>query len=194
MAQSLRWILRSQPLSSPSSLGSQSIMSRFWLWPIKPNNQQQLLIAPVSIIHRSVQNDSPMMLMSTWSSHYSHDKQLNKHMDQTKPMTMIKRNVHKPTLTVDFIRERIMLVLRLYDKIDPDKLTPDSHFYKDLGLDSLDHVEIIMAIEDEFHFEIPDADAEKLNTPRDILNYIQIKEEVYSELEHHDDHHTEGHH
>ncbi|KAH9422714.1 uncharacterized protein LOC113793784 [Dermatophagoides pteronyssinus] len=192
MAQSIRWILRSQPLP----LGSQSsMMSRFWL-PIKPNNQQQSLITPLSINYRSVQNYSPMMLMSTWSSYNSHNKQLNTNMDQTKPMMMmmIKRNVHKPTLTVDFIRERIMLVLRLYDKIDPDKLTIDSHFYKDLGLDSLDHVEIIMAIEDEFHFEIPDADAEKLNTPRDLLNYIQIKEEVYSELEHHDDHHTEGHH
>lgn len=103
------------------------------------------------------------------------------------------RFVHKPPLTVDFIRERILLVLKLYDKIDPDKLTLDSHFYNDLGLDSLDHVEIIMIIEDEFHFEIPDMDAEKLNTPRDILNYIKIKEEIYDELEHRDEH-SEGHH
>ncbi|KAH7639555.1 uncharacterized protein LOC124490167 [Dermatophagoides farinae] len=194
MAQSIRWILRSQPLSQ-SSLGSQSLMARFWL-PIKPNCQQQSLIAPVSStnIYRYFQTYS-LPIMSTWSPYNSHNKQLNKHMDQTKQMIIMpKRNVHKPPLTVDFIRERIMLVLRLYDKIDPDKLTIDSHFYKDLGLDSLDHVEIIMAIEDEFHFEIPDADAEKLNTPRDMLNYIQIKEEVYSELEHHDDHHTEGHH
>lgn len=103
------------------------------------------------------------------------------------------RFVHKPPLTVDFIRERILLVLKLYDKIDPDKLTLDSHFYNDLGLDSLDHVEIIMIIEDEFHFEIPDMDAEKLNTPRDIFNYIKIKEEIYDELEHRDEH-SEGHH
>ena len=100
---------------------------------------------------------------------------------------------HKPALTFDYIRERILLVLRLYDKVDGEKLTLDSHFYNDLGLDSLDHVEVIMTIEDEFHFEIPDKDAEKLNTPRDILNYISIKEEVYPELEHHDDHGDHGH-
>jgi NADH dehydrogenase (ubiquinone) 1 alpha/beta subcomplex 1 len=40
--------------------------------------------------------------------------------------------------------------LKLYDKIDPEKLSVNSHFMKDLGLDSLDQVEIIMAMEDEF--------------------------------------------
>lgn len=100
---------------------------------------------------------------------------------------------HKMPLTYDYIRERILLVLRLYDKIDPDKLTLDSHFYNDLGLDSLDHVELIMAIEDEFQFEIPDVDAERLNTPNDILKYISIKEEIYPELEH-NHHGHEGHH
>lgn len=110
------------------------------------------------------------------------------------PHKLIVRNGHKPALTYDYIRERILLVLRLYDKIDPDKLTLDSHFYNDLGLDSLDHVEVIMSIEDEFQFEIPDGDAEKLNSPRDLLKYISIKEEIYPELEHHDDGHGEKHH
>lgn len=111
------------------------------------------------------------------------------------PNKLIVRNAHKPALTYDYIRERILLVLRLYDKIDPDKLSLDSHFYNDLGLDSLDHVEVIMSIEDEFQFEIPDVDAEKLNTPRDLLKYISIKEEIYPELEHHDDHgHGDKHH
>lgn len=110
----------------------------------------------------------------------------------TAPHKLIVRNAHKPALTYDYIRERILLVLRLYDKIDPDKLTLDSHFYNDLGLDSLDHVEVIMSIEDEFQFEIPDVDAEKLNTPRELLKYISIKEEIYPELEHHDDDHGHG--
>ncbi|RWS11369.1 NADH dehydrogenase-like isoform 1 [Dinothrombium tinctorium] len=90
---------------------------------------------------------------------------------------------HKPPLTYDFIRERIMLVLKLYDKIDPEKLTLDSHFMDDLGLDSLDHVEVIMAVEDEFGFEIPDRDAEKLLRPRDILKYVSDKEEAYEDLQ-----------
>ncbi|CAF1071624.1 unnamed protein product, partial [Didymodactylos carnosus] len=49
-----------------------------------------------------------------------------------------------------------MLVLRLYDKINPEKLHLDSSFQKDFGLDSLDQVEIICAMEDEFQWEIPD--------------------------------------
>lgn len=49
----------------------------------------------------------------------------------------------------------------------------------DLGLDSLDHVEVIMAIEDDFGFEIPDVDAEKLFKPSDIIRYIADKEDIY---------------
>lgn len=94
-----------------------------------------------------------------------------------------KRWAHNLPLSYDFARERIMLVLHLFDKIDPNKLTLDSHFVKDLGLDSLDHVEIIMMLEDEFRFEIPDKDAEKLLRPSDILRYITDKEEAYKELQ-----------
>ena len=54
----------------------------------------------------------------------------------------------------------------------------------DLGLDSLDHVEIIMAIEDEFFMEILDVDAEKLVRPIDIVEYLATKEECYKEFEH----------
>lgn len=59
------------------------------------------------------------------------------------------------------------------------QLTLDSHFINDLGLDSLDHVEVIMAMEDEFGFEIPDADAEKLLRPADIVRYVGDKEDIY---------------
>merc|ERR1711894_92624 len=85
----------------------------------------------------------------------------------------------KPPLTLDMLQQRILLVLRLYDKIDPEKLSLDSHFINDLGLDSLDQVEIIMAMEDEFGFEIPDADSERLMRPRDIVQYIADKEDVF---------------
>lgn len=69
--------------------------------------------------------------------------------------------------------------MKLYDKVDPEKLSINSHFMKDLGLDSLDQVEIIMAMEDEFGFEIPDADGEKLMTPQEIVDYIADKKDVY---------------
>ncbi|KAA8584890.1 hypothetical protein FQN60_003584, partial [Etheostoma spectabile] len=55
-----------------------------------------------------------------------------------------------PPLTIETIKDRVMYVLKLYDKINPEKLQTASHFMKDLGLDSLDQVEIIMAMEDEF--------------------------------------------
>ena len=52
--------------------------------------------------------------------------------------------------TKKMIEERVLLVLRLCDKIDPGKLSLTSNFTKDLGLDSLDHVDVVVAIEDEF--------------------------------------------
>lgn len=85
----------------------------------------------------------------------------------------------KEPLTLKLIKERVILVLNLYDKVDPAKLSVDSHFHKDLGLDSLDHVEVIMAMEDEFGFEIPDQDAEKLSSPNAIIRYIADKEDIY---------------
>lgn len=84
-----------------------------------------------------------------------------------------------PPLTLVTIKERVMYVLKLYDKINPEKLQATSHFMKDLGLDSLDQVEIIMAMEDEFGFEIPDGEAEKLMSPGDIVQYIADKKDVY---------------
>jgi acyl carrier protein len=111
----------------------------------------------------------------------------------TGNISLNKRWAHNAPLTYDFVRERILLVLRLYDKVNPDKLTLDSHFVNDLGLDSLDHVELIMELENEFNFDIPEKDAENLITPRHILEYITNKEECYEELQHHDHHHDHGH-
>ncbi|XP_054008547.1 acyl carrier protein, mitochondrial isoform X2 [Hylaeus anthracinus] len=77
------------------------------------------------------------------------------------------------------VEERVLKVIAAYDKISADKLKLESHFMTDLGLDSLDHVEVIMAIEDEFGFEIPDMDAEKLLRPADIVRYVADKEDIY---------------
>ncbi|XP_041978855.1 acyl carrier protein, mitochondrial isoform X2 [Aricia agestis] len=96
-----------------------------------------------------------------------------------KPKFGVRNYSHGPPLTLELIRSRVLLVLQLYDKIVPEKLTLDSHFINDLGLDSLDHVEVIMAMEDEFGFEIPDSDAERLVRPKDIVQYIADKEDVF---------------
>ncbi|CAG4982709.1 unnamed protein product [Colias eurytheme] len=96
-----------------------------------------------------------------------------------KPKVAVRNYSGGPPLTIDLIKSRVLLVLQLYDKVNPEKLSLDSHFIQDLGLDSLDHVEVIMAMEDEFGFEIPDGDAERLLRPKDIVQYICDKEDVF---------------
>ncbi|SFE31063.1 acyl carrier protein [Thermoanaerobacter thermohydrosulfuricus] len=56
--------------------------------------------------------------------------------------------------------------------IDPEEITMESSFIDDLGADSLDIVELIMALEEEFDIEIPDEDAEKIKTVGDVLEYL----------------------
>ena len=57
--------------------------------------------------------------------------------------------------------------------VDEDQITLEASFQDDLDADSLDVVELIMAIEDEFDIEIPDEDAEKIATVKDAVDYIQ---------------------
>jgi acyl carrier protein len=56
--------------------------------------------------------------------------------------------------------------------VDAEKVTPEASFVEDLGADSLDTVELVMAFEEEFGMEIPDEEAEKLRTVGDAINYI----------------------
>lgn len=59
--------------------------------------------------------------------------------------------------------------------VNEDKVTPQAAFVDDLGADSLDQVELIMAFEDAFDVEIPDEDAEKLKSVKDAVEYLQDK-------------------
>ncbi len=52
------------------------------------------------------------------------------------------------------------------------QVTPSAHFQKDLGLDSLDTVEVVMAFEEEFAIEIPDSEADKILSTADAINYV----------------------
>ncbi|TDL98713.1 acyl carrier protein [Macrococcus brunensis] len=60
--------------------------------------------------------------------------------------------------------------------VDADKVTPEASFKDDLGADSLDIAELVMELEDEFGMEIPDEEAEKINTVGDAVNYIESLE------------------
>ncbi|MBE9210105.1 acyl carrier protein [Nostoc sp. LEGE 06077] len=57
--------------------------------------------------------------------------------------------------------------------VEAEKITPNSNFIDDLGADSLDLVELVMAFEEEFEIEIPDEAAEKILTVQDAVNYIE---------------------
>ena len=57
--------------------------------------------------------------------------------------------------------------------VDADSVTPEAHFIDDLGADSLDTVELVMAFEEEFNMEVPDEDAEKLETVSDVTDYLK---------------------
>jgi acyl carrier protein len=58
-------------------------------------------------------------------------------------------------------------------EVDVKQLQPEAKFIEDLGADSLDIVELVMALEEEFGLDIPDEDADKLKTVGDALNYLQ---------------------
>lgn len=60
--------------------------------------------------------------------------------------------------------------------VESEKVTMDASFVEDLGADSLDTVELVMAFEEEFGIEIPDEDAEKLQTVGDAVKYLEEKD------------------
>ena len=57
--------------------------------------------------------------------------------------------------------------------VEPDQVKPEASFIDDLGADSLDTVELVMAFEEAFGIEIPDEDAEKIATVKDAIEYIE---------------------
>ena len=59
--------------------------------------------------------------------------------------------------------------------VKPEEVTPEASFVDDLGADSLDTVELVMALEEEFGVEIPDEDAEKITTVGDAIKYVEEK-------------------
>jgi acyl carrier protein len=76
-----------------------------------------------------------------------------------------------PVSTFDRVKKVVVDQL----EVGEDEVTPTASFIDDLGADSLDQVELIMAFEEEFEIEIPDEDAEKITTVADAVNYIDEK-------------------
>lgn len=73
------------------------------------------------------------------------------------------------------VEPRIKKIIEEQLGVEGDRIKPEASFIDDLGADSLDIVELVMAMEEEFDLEIPDEDAEKLRTVSDVTKYIQGK-------------------
>ena len=72
----------------------------------------------------------------------------------------------------DLLKKIVTIVVDKLD-VEENKVTVDAQFIDDLGADSLDTVELIMEIEEQFEIDIPDEDAEKIQSVKDALDYIK---------------------
>ena len=71
------------------------------------------------------------------------------------------------------VAEKVKSIIVEQLGVDEEEVSPDASFVDDLGADSLDTVELVMAFEEEFDLEIPDEDAEKITTVGDAISYIK---------------------
>ncbi|QSR88343.1 acyl carrier protein [Methylacidiphilum caldifontis] len=79
------------------------------------------------------------------------------------------------------IEERVKNIIVEQLGVNPEQVTSKARFIEDLGADSLDTVELVMAFEEEFNVEVPDEEAEKLQTVGDVIRYIEENLEEESE-------------
>lgn len=73
------------------------------------------------------------------------------------------------------VEEKVKEIIAKQLGVNPSEVTPEASFVEDLGADSLDTVELVMAFEEAFNIEIPDEDAEKIAKVRDAVEYIKKK-------------------
>ena len=73
------------------------------------------------------------------------------------------------------IKEKVKFIIVDQLSVTDEQVTPEAKFIEDLGADSLDTVELVMAFEDEFGISVPDEDAEKLKSVGDVFAYIDDK-------------------
>ncbi len=78
-------------------------------------------------------------------------------------------------MSQDVIFEKVKKIVAEQLEIEPDKVTPEANFANDLNADSLDTVELVMALEEAFDVEIPDEAAEKITTVQAVVDYINSK-------------------
>lgn len=80
-------------------------------------------------------------------------------------------------MSISNIEDRVKKIIVDMLGVKPEDVVPEASFVDDLGADSLDTVELVMALEEEFETEIPDEDAEKINTVQAAIDYIKTHQE-----------------
>lgn len=76
------------------------------------------------------------------------------------------------------VEEKVKEIIAKQLGVNPSEVTPEASFVEDLGADSLDTVELVMAFEEAFNIEIPDEDAEKIARVKDAVSYITNKQQA----------------
>jgi len=84
----------------------------------------------------------------------------------------IENELEKP-MAENNIEQRVKKIIVEQLGVNADQVTPEAKFIEDLGADSLDTVELVMALEEEFGHDIPDEQAEKLQTVGDVIKYVE---------------------
>jgi len=79
----------------------------------------------------------------------------------------------KPTFMADNIKEKVRDIIVEQLGVNPEQVTDEAKFIEDLGADSLDTVELVMAFEEEFGIDVPDEEAEKLQAVGDVVRYVE---------------------
>jgi acyl carrier protein len=79
----------------------------------------------------------------------------------------------KESSVTAFSEDRVKEIIAKELEVEVKQLTPEAKFIEDLGADSLDIVELVMALEEEFGLDIPDEEADKLKTVGDAMNYLK---------------------
>lgn len=86
---------------------------------------------------------------------------------------MYARKAHDYFMSDKPIDQRVKDIVVEQLGVKPEQVTPQAKFIEDLGADSLDTVELVMALEEEFGIEVPDEQAEKLQSVGDVIKYIE---------------------
>jgi acyl carrier protein len=95
---------------------------------------------------------------------------MRNYIEQASLRHRARKEIRKSMASVE---EKVKQIIVEQLGVDEGEVTPNASFVDDLGADSLDTVELVMAFEEAFEIEIPDEDAEKIRTVKDAVDYIQ---------------------